>query len=609
MATADKLNKLLETKAAIRNAIVNKGVEVGEDVVFADYPTKIAAIEGGNSSPDYIALRTSNHTNYNSLFAFYKGESLDAFELNTWDTNNVTTMESLFSYCESLTSLNINKWNTSNVTSMNSIFAYCKKLTKLDINNFNTSNATDISRMFNQCHSLESLELSNFNTSNVKYMGYMFYYCESLISLNLSNFDMTNVTSTTNMFYNCKKLHTLRLDNCYNDTINKIITSTGFPTGLVDGEIRKMWVSPKYVADLTAPDGWEFIDCFTDEVIDPKEEIPLYQPDMFRYNGDIEEVSVMVTSEHDNLEYMFQNCENLRIINGINEWDTSNVTNMSNMFYNCRSLESLDLSSFKTSNVDNMWDMFSDCENLKELNLSSFEIKENCCPNYMLNNCRKLHTLRLDNCNEDTIRKIIESDSFPTGEAEDNWGETRKIYCLEKNVANLTAPDGWVFVDWETGEEIAPEEIPLYQVGQFQRDTTLTEVRTMVNESHPDLGSMFDSCTNLVSVNTNDWNVVAVTNMDYMFYNCTSLTELNLSDWILNAAVTTYNMFAGCTSLHTIRLDNCSNGTIYKLLGSNTKLPTDDIGITRTIYVKESAVTGSGFIINKPENWNFVYVD
>ena len=45
MSTADKLNKLLETKAAIKKAIINKGVDVADDTVFADYPAKIDAIE------------------------------------------------------------------------------------------------------------------------------------------------------------------------------------------------------------------------------------------------------------------------------------------------------------------------------------------------------------------------------------------------------------------------------------------------------------------------------------------------------------------------------------------------------------------------------------
>ena len=49
MATADKLNKLLETKKAIKDAIIEKGVEVGNK--FAEYPDKIRAIQGGGGEP------------------------------------------------------------------------------------------------------------------------------------------------------------------------------------------------------------------------------------------------------------------------------------------------------------------------------------------------------------------------------------------------------------------------------------------------------------------------------------------------------------------------------------------------------------------------------
>lgn len=393
MATSDKLNKLLETKEQIRHSIEKKGVEIGEDVVFADYPNKIAEISGGSN--DFLALKTNNHTNYSSLFERYNGDSLESFGLENWNTINVTDMRFAFSYCEKLISIDLSNWFFDNVT--------------------------NVAYMFNGCTVLEYLDIRKYNPLSIKSSG--------------------------GMLSGCPSLRTLRLDYCENKNLEKVIELSGLPTGLVDGETRKMWVSPKYVEGLTAPDGWEFVDCNTGEVIAPKEEIPLYQPGMFRENRDIEEVSVMVTSEHDNLSEMFRECENLRTINGIEDWDTSNVTNMNNMFYNCRSLESLDLKGFNTSNVRDMWDMFSECENLKELNLSSFEIRIDCVVNYMLNNCRRLHTLRLDNCNEDTIRKIIESEEFPTGEAEDNWGETRKIYCLEENVGELTEPDGWEFVN------------------------------------------------------------------------------------------------------------------------------------------------------------------
>lgn len=448
MATSDKLQKLLETKEQIRQAIIDKGVEVGDDVVFADYSNKIAAIESGGSGPDYIALRTSNHTNYGYLFTYYEGDSLKPFALENWDTSNVTRMNNLFYYCKSLTSLNINKWDTNNVTDMSYMFSYCSNLTSLDISNWDTSNVTVMTSLFSNCESLTELNLSNFHTKHVKYMSYMFHFCKNLTFLDLSNFDMTNATSTNNMFYYCSNLHTLRLDNCDSDTINKIITSSGFPTGLVDGEPRKIYVNPNNVEGLTPPDGWIFVDSDGNEIIGEK--LVNYEGGMFSNNRDIEKVNVMVTKEHDNLENMFSECENLRTINGIKDWDTSNVTTMQGMFFNCKSLESLDLSSFNTSQVTNMDTMFFNCENLRELNLSNFDmcnISETWNTNMMFRECRRLHTLRLDNCSRETVEKIINSSDFPTGRAEDNWDETRKIYCNRFAAYDLTPPDDWDFVN------------------------------------------------------------------------------------------------------------------------------------------------------------------
>ena len=49
--------------------------------------------------------------------------------------------------------------------------------------------------------------------------------------------------------------------------------------------------------------------------------------------------------------------------------DTSNVTNMSNMFYNCRSITSLDLSGWNISNVIDMNNMFGGCSALKTIRM------------------------------------------------------------------------------------------------------------------------------------------------------------------------------------------------------------------------------------------------
>lgn len=47
----DKLNKLAETKSAIKTAIVNKGVAVSDSDTFASYADKIASISGGGETP------------------------------------------------------------------------------------------------------------------------------------------------------------------------------------------------------------------------------------------------------------------------------------------------------------------------------------------------------------------------------------------------------------------------------------------------------------------------------------------------------------------------------------------------------------------------------
>ena len=56
------------------------------------------------------------------------------------------------------------------------------------------------------------------------------------------------------------------------------------------------------------------------------------------------------------------------------------------MFYNCSSLEELDLSKFSTINVTDISHMFHNCKSLKELNIFNFNIDEVENINYMF--CR-----------------------------------------------------------------------------------------------------------------------------------------------------------------------------------------------------------------------------
>ena len=95
--------------------------------------------------------------------------------------------------------------------------------------------------------------------------------------------------------------------------------------------------------------------------------------------------------------YWFCGCSKLTDIEGIENLNTENVTDMSYMFYNCRKLSSLDFSKFNTENVTDMKFMFYNCRILSSLDLSNFNTAKVEDMSYMFSDCRKLSSLDLSN--------------------------------------------------------------------------------------------------------------------------------------------------------------------------------------------------------------------
>ena len=69
------------------------------------------------------------------------------------------------------------------------------------------------------------------------------------------------------------------------------------------------------------------------------------------------------TSEVTDMSGMFEYCKSLTTLD-VSHFDTKQVENMSNMFYNCYALTSIDLRYFDVSSVDDMSKMFYNCSNL-----------------------------------------------------------------------------------------------------------------------------------------------------------------------------------------------------------------------------------------------------
>ena len=97
------------------------------------------------------------------------------------------------------------------------------------------------------------------------------------------------------------------------------------------------------------------------------------------------------TSRVTDMSNMFYNCWKLTSLD-VSNFNTSNVTNMSYMFYSCRNLTSLDVSNFNTANVTDMHFMFYGC-GLTSLDLSNFDTSNVTDMHNMFNSCSKLTTI------------------------------------------------------------------------------------------------------------------------------------------------------------------------------------------------------------------------
>lgn len=115
------------------------------------------------------------------------------------------------------------------------------------------------------------------------------------------------------------------------------------------------------------------------------------------YNSDDESIVVSAAGRTiyapENSSWLFRDFVYVETID-LNNFDTSNVTDMSWMF-DCQSLTTLDLSNFNTSNVTNMWAMFRNCSSLTSLDLSNFVTSNVTDMSQMFLNCLSLTTIDL----------------------------------------------------------------------------------------------------------------------------------------------------------------------------------------------------------------------
>ena len=351
-----------------------------------------------------------------SLYGFFRGlTKLETIkDLKYLNTEQVTNMSYMFSDCSALTSLDVTHFNTAKVTNMNYMFYRCSKLTSLDVTKFNTANVTNMSYMFESCSALSSLDLSNFNTAIVTDMSYMFYGCSALSSLDLSNFYTKEVGNMVCMFSGCSALKTIYASE-------KFVTSK-----VQSGEGMFAWCKNLKGTILeynNSKTDHTYANCGTNGYFTPVFEYAEFnegtgtltfrrglskperayalnleasEPGWLTHKDEIKKVvfdASFANARPTSCCSWFWYCTNLATIEGIENLNTENVTNMGVMFCRCQNLSSLDLTNFNTGNVTNMYGMFSNCQNLSSLDLTSFNTANVTNMAYMFDGCSTLTTI------------------------------------------------------------------------------------------------------------------------------------------------------------------------------------------------------------------------
>ena len=184
----------------------------------------------------------------------------------------------------------------------------------------------------------------------------------------------------------------------------------------------------------------------------------------------IEGLENLNTSAVTNMRYMFEGCSRLTELN-VSNFNTSAVTNMQGMFFDCSRLTELNVSNFNTSAVTNMQGMFYGCSRLTELNVSNFNTFAVTNMEGMFYGCSGLTSLNVSNFNTSAVTNMA---------------------------------------------------------------------------------GMFEGCSGLKELNVSNFNTSKVTYMDGMFEDCSGLAFLNLSNFNTSAVTIMRRMFSGCSGLKTI---------------------------------------------------------
>ena len=529
-------------------------------------PARMVAQKAASSSK-YIATFDSDTKTL--TFEKYEGESLPSDSESKWVKDGTPVLGMFgYSYQQNIKHIVINEsFKTFTPTTLNYFFEGLTQLeTITGLEYLNTANVTNMSFLFDHCQKLTSLDLSNFNTAKVTNMNRMFSYCSNLKTIYASDkFKTAAVTKSENMFSYCDSL------SGDIDWSDKAVDKT---YAKIDGGYfrdkayyNRPWV--KYAdGTLTFRCGYKKTLGENEYELNSGEKLPKWNTHNSKISKVVFEAS-FANARPTTCYAWFKNFTFLNQIEGIENLNTANVTNMSYMFKGCSNLAVLDVTHFNTAKVTIMSHMFKGCSNLAELDVTHFNTAKVTIMSYMFKGCSNLAELDVTHFN---TAKVTTMDSMFSG-----CSNLAELDVTHFNTANVTN---------------------MYEMFNGCSNLVKLDVTHFNTAEVTDMSYMFYDCSNLAELDVTHFNTAKVTIMNGMFSGCSNLTELDLTHFNTANVTNMYVMFSGCKSLTTIYVSdefvitNITNKS-YSLFSGCTKLKgAIDFDASKTNYKFANYKTG-----------------
>ena len=282
--------------------------------------------------------------------------------------------------------------------------------------------------------------------------------------------------------------------------------------------------------------------------------------------------------------YWFSGFNNLVNIEGIENLKTDSVTNMSNMFYNCTSLTSLDVSGFNTANVEDMGAMFYNCFGLTSLDLSNFKTDNVTDMSMMFAECYDLTSLDLSNFKTDNVTNM----------------KSMFFYCSSLtnldlsgfNTANVTDMSS-MFVNCSALTSLDLSSFNTSNVTDMQQMFRAVNLSTLpisgFNTSKvTTMSGMFVENQALASIDISHFDTSNVTDMSFLFNNCHILTDININGLNTSNVTNMSFMFNECYALESVDVSGLDTKNVENMEYMFAENP-----LLKTIYVGEKWTTAS----------------